>query len=218
MAGTTFFARASTGAGSEETLLAGNGVPRSLLDWSRDGRFLLYSEIDPKTKSDLWVLPMTPEKAGDARKPAPYLKTEFNEGEGRFSPDGRWIAYVSDESGKPEVYVQPFPFQSGAGRITVSNNGGSLPRWRRDGKELFYLGGNTRTIMSAAVTTTPSFTIGATKNLFETPYTQMMAFTNLWDVAPDGSRFLFSTPAAVGNASQPPLTVILNWTSLLSKQ
>jgi Tol biopolymer transport system component len=214
---TSLMVRPSNGAGDEERLLPGTGAPRTMLDWSRDGRFLLYSQVDPKTKSDLWVLPAMPEKAGEARKPAIYLNSESNETQGRFSPDGHWIAYVSDQSGRPEVYVQPFPLSSGAGKITISNDGGNLPRWRRDGKELFYLGANGRTLMSADVIYTPSFKVSASKVLFETPYPQLMAFAALWDVAADGNRFLFSTPAAVGNTPQPPLTVVLNWTALLKK-
>ena len=163
-------------------------------------------------------MPVTPEKAGEARKPAVYLNSEFNETQGRFSPDGHWIAYVSDESGRSDVYVQPFPLTPGAGRITISNDGGTLPRWRRDGKELFYLGANQRNVMSVEVAYTPSLKVGASKVLFEAPYPQLMVFSNFsWDIAPDGNRFLFSTPAAVGNAPQPPLTVVLNWTALLKE-
>jgi Tol biopolymer transport system component len=106
-------------------------------DWSRDGRFLLYEEQSAKGGSDLWVLPM--EGAGE-RKPAPFLTTRSNERMGRFSPDGRWIAYASDESGRPEIYVRPFPVPAGGGGTwTVSQGGGFAPRWRRDGTELFYI-------------------------------------------------------------------------------
>jgi Tol biopolymer transport system component/predicted Ser/Thr protein kinase len=217
MPATSLMARASNGADGEEKLLPGSGAPRTMLDWSHDGRFLLYAQVDPKTKSDLWILPAAPEKAGEARKPAVYLNSEFNETQGRFSPDGHWIAYVSDESGRSEVYVQPFPLTRRAGRITVSNDSGTLPRWRRDGKELFYLGANQRKLMSVDVAYTPSLKVGASKALFETPSSQLMAFSTLWDIAPDGNRFLFSTAATAGNAPQPPLTVVLNWTALLKE-
>lgn len=215
---TSLVTRPSNGAGDEEKLLPGSGAPRTMLDWSHDGRFLLYSQVDPKTKSDLWILPVTAEKAGETRKPAVYLNSKFNETQGRFSPDGHWIAYVSDESGRSEVYVQPFPLTPGAGRITISNDGGTLPLWRRDGKELFYQGANQRNVMSVELAYTPSLKVGTSKVLFETPYPQLMAFSDFWwDIAPDGNRFLVSTPAAVGNAPQPPLTVVLNWTALLKE-
>ncbi len=217
MSGVTLLMKASNGTGSEETLLPGSGLSRALEDWSRDGRFLLYSQVDPKTNRDLWVLPVPPGEAGELPKPSVYLNTQFNESGGRFSPDGHWIAYVSDESGRQEVYIQPFPLTPGAPRITVSNDGGSFPRWRSDGKELFYLGSNARKVMSAEVSYTPSLKVGASRVLFDTPYPQLMAFSSLWDVSPDGNRFLFSTPAAVGNTAQPPLTVVLNWTALLRK-
>src|SRR6185295_17147348 len=93
----------STGTSSEEILLQ-TGVELYADDWTLDGRYILYEASDPKTKFDLWILPMTGE-----RKPFPYLQTEFNETHSQFSPDGRWVAYVSDESGRPEVYVQSFP-------------------------------------------------------------------------------------------------------------
>jgi Tol biopolymer transport system component len=211
--GVALYQKTAGGGGEEETLLAGSGVPRELDDWSRDGRFLLYAEVNPKTKSDLWVLPMPPEKANEARKPGVYVASEFNESQGRFSPDGHWIAYVSDESGKAEVYIQPFPPTAGAGKLTISNGGGSMPRWRRDGKELFYLGGNSRTLMAADVTYMPSLKIGVSKPVFETPFPQLSG----WDVTADGKKFLLSMPAALQNTPQPPLTVVLNWTALLKK-
>ena len=102
------------------------------MDWSPDGRFLLYRSIDPKTGSDIWALPLD----GD-RKPFPVVQTNFDERDGQFSPDGKWIAYQSNESGRFEIYVQPFP--GPGGKSQVSTNGGAQVRWRRDGKELFYI-------------------------------------------------------------------------------
>jgi len=218
LGGAVLFQKTANGAGAEETLLAGSGVTRDLDDWSRDGRFLLYSEVNAKTKSDLWILPLTPDKPGEARKPSVYLNSEFNETDGRFSTDGRWIAYVSDESGRPEVYVQPYPLGAGGtGRVTVSNAGGLRPRWRRDGKELVYLAADNRSVMVADVTYAPAFKIGAPRRLFETIGQAFIGTYAPLDMTGDGKKFLLSMPAALQNTSQPPLTVVLNWTALLKK-
>jgi hypothetical protein len=147
------------------------------------------------------------------RMPSVYLNSEFNEREGRFSPDGHWIAYVSDESGRPEIYIQPFPLVAGGvGKWTVSNGGGALPRWGHDGKEILYKVGNS--IMAAEVTYTPSIKTGIPKVLFPVPI-QVRGFS--WDVTADGKKFLLVTPAAHENGPQSPLTVVLNWTALLKK-
>src|SRR5258708_119037 len=132
----------TSGAGQDEELLK-PGTLRVPCDWSRDGQFLLYTDGSPKTASDLWVLNME----GD-RKPVPFLQTPFFESQGQFSPDGHWIAYASDESGRFEVYVRPFP--SGPAKWKISINGGEHPRWRGDGKEIFYLSPD-RKLMAAAV-------------------------------------------------------------------
>ena len=125
--------RPANGSGPPQVLLKLDAPPIMFpSDWSSDGRFLTYFRADPQTKLDLWVVPLS----GD-RKPMPVLHSEFNESQGQFSPNGRWIAYVSDESGMPQVYVQSFPTLTG--HWQVSPDGGTQPRWRRDGKELFYL-------------------------------------------------------------------------------
>ena len=122
------YQKAASGTGQEEPLLNINGLPT---DWSRDGRFIIYYQGGPKTNQDVWVLPLD----GD-QKPFPFLQTGAYEGGAQFSPDGRWMAYASDESGRFEVYVQRFPNHGGTRQ--VSNAGGVGPYWRRDGKELFY--------------------------------------------------------------------------------
>ncbi len=149
---TGLYQKAANGAGGEQLLLEPSGS-RSLNDWSRDARFLLYSQVDSKTSSDLWLMPL----AGD-RKPTVYFNSEFNETHGQFSPDGHWIAYASDESGRPEIYVRPFPLTEDSGKYPVSSGGGVTPRWRRDGKELFFLTTKVRTVMVAKVSYTPTFT------------------------------------------------------------
>ena len=215
--GTGLYQKASNGTGVEEMLLPPSGG-RDLDDWSRDGRFLTYSEASGKgSKMDLWVLPMTPEKPGEARKPSVYLNSEANESQGQFSPDGHWVAYVSDETGRPEIYVQPFPLNAGgAGKFPVSNAGGTMPRWSRDGKELFFVA-NGRTVMSADVTYTPSLKISVPKALFETAMQYVNLDRFVWDVAPDGNRFLIPKATIAENGPQPPITVVLNWTALLKK-
>jgi Tol biopolymer transport system component len=125
------YQKMSSGAGNEEALLKSNET-KYAYDWSQDGRFLLFVFVAPQ-KDGLWVLPLT----GEDRKPIPYL-TEANASQARFSADSRWIAYTSGESGKSEVYVRPFPAASG-GKWIISKGGGTQPRWRRDGKELFYI-------------------------------------------------------------------------------
>jgi len=125
----SLYQKIASGAGNEEVLLKSSEekVPD---DWSLDGLFIVYQTLNSKTKWDLWVLPMSGE-----RQPFPFLQTDFNEQEAQFSPDGKWMAYTSDESGAPEVYVQTFP--ASGGRWRVSTGGGSQPKWRRDGRELF---------------------------------------------------------------------------------
>jgi dipeptidyl aminopeptidase/acylaminoacyl peptidase len=202
------YQKAASGAGSDEVLLK-SPEGKTPSDWSRDGRFLLYSVADPKTKSDLWVLPLQ----GD-RKPVPYLQTEFNETQGQFSPDGRFIAYRSDESGQSEIYVQPFPMASGGGgKWMVSRGGGAQPRWRRDGKELFYIARD-RTVMAVDISTSPDFKAGIPKSLFERAVLPANGLVFRWDVSADGKRFLLNTPGAEAAAAS-PITVVLNWQAKL---
>ncbi len=221
--GTGLYEKAANGAGGEEVLLAPQGI-RSLDDWSDDGRFLIYSELNAKGKSQLWVMPL----AGD-RKPSPYFVSDFNEMQGQFSPDGRWTAYVSDESGHAEIYVRPFPITAnGGGKWTVSNGGGAAPRWKRDGKELFYLAANFRTVMTATVSGTKTFSAGVAAPLLR-PSTLVVNIASVgtggpgqsgnstWDVTGDGKKFLLITTAAQPAVAQAPITLVLNWTALLKK-
>ncbi len=215
--GSGLYQMPSNGSGGEETLLAPGGRIGELNDWSRDSHFLLYSEVNSKTKSDLWILPMAPIKAGEARKPEPYLNSEFNETEGQFSPNGHWIAYVSDESGRTEVYIQPFPLGAGGGgKVPVSTGGGVMPRWRQDGKELFFVtdGGD---VMAVDVTDTPSLKVGIPKRLFNAPISNINPNYYTWDAAPDGKRFLVESSAGRETAAPSPITVVLNWRSELKR-
>ena len=195
------YQKLSSGAGQDELLVSAPDVHPN--DRSQDGRFLLYSRNDPKTRSDLWVLPL----AGD-RKPKPFVQTEFDEGNGQFSPDGRWVAYASNESGRFEVYVQPFP---GPGpKWQVSTSGGILPKWRRDGKELFYPQGDS--VMSVEVKAGAQFEASAPRTLFQgqtVPQAVLIHQGHHYAVTADGKRFLFVKPK--GEAITAPITVVLNW-------
>jgi eukaryotic-like serine/threonine-protein kinase len=173
-------------------------------DWSSDGRYLTYYRTDPKQRNDVWVLPLS----GDP-KPFPLIQTEFNEWQAQFSPDGKWIAYVSEESGVSQVYVQAFPMQSG--KVAVSTAGGVQPRWRPDGKELFYLAPD-RKLMAVTVKANTTFEVDTPRPLFQTTL-DLTAFRQTYEVSADGSRFLLNTP--IERVAQ-PLTVVLNWPALMN--
>lgn len=185
-----------------DTPLLRSEEPKFPLDWSRDGRFLLYRQISPQTNHDIFVLPTSGE-----RKPAPYLETAAMENGGAFSPDGNWIAYSSDESGLVEVYVESFPTHGGKRQISLA--GGSGPRWRADGKELYYysLDG---TLMTVSVTGGgASLTTGTPTVLF--PFRPAAATTGpSYAVTRNGQRFLLS--AIVEADAKAALSVVQNWT------
>ena len=195
----------SDGSSIEAPLLEDN-LDKSPESWSPDGRFILFMSSGGSTGTHLFVLPLT----GD-RKPVPFLKTEFNELYGRFSPDGRWIAYRSNESGMYEIYVAPFP--GPGGKRQISTAGGGFPRWRRDGTEIFYVALDNKLMVAAVNGKGSSFEVGAVKPLFD-----MHVFSGLrypYDVTADGQRFLVNT--APGRASSAPITVVVNWTTGLKK-
>lgn len=183
--------------GREEELLLKSPNAKIASDWA--GSLLLYTELDPKTKFDLWVLPME----GD-RKPSPFLRTEFNEGFGKFSPGGKWIAYASDESGRQEIYVQPYP--APGAKWQVSRDGGRQPLWRRDGKELYWLDGD-GTLMAAEVSVGSVFRSGTPQALFETGITSA---NERFEVSGDGKRFLVPVLTEDPRRAH-PLTVVQNW-------
>ena len=200
------YLKVANGAGSEELLFKSKEL-KTPTDWSHDGRFLMFSSIGGKSGNDLWIMPMM----GD-RKPTPYLQTPFNEVNGQFSPDGHFVAYESDASGAQEIYVQPFPNPAG-GKWMISKNGGILPRWRRDGKELFFLDRTGTSIMVVQVAFIPEFQAGIPQALFSVPNTGPNAFS----VSSDGQKIIKFTGSAATSNMQLPATVVLNWQAGLKK-
>jgi Tol biopolymer transport system component len=187
------YERPTDGSGAE-TLLFESGENKNPRDWSLDGRYILYRSDSPKTDADLWALPL----AGD-RKPIAVAETPFDEVDGRFSPDGRWVAYVSNEGGRSEIYVQPFPGPGSKAQLSVG--GGTTPRWRRDGRELFYVAPDNR-LMAVSITQRESHLDGAAPlALF------MLPKASGYEPSQDGQRLLVN--AVVSEAS--PITIILNW-------
>jgi Tol biopolymer transport system component len=192
----------------EETLLLKSDYPIRPTDWSRDGRFIIYNQGGPKTRGDVWVLPMG--KGGES-KPFPVVQTGAHEVEGRLSPDGRWLAYASDVSGHYEVYVQSFP--GGGGKRQVSTSGGHNPRWRRGGQELFYYAADGK-LMAAPVRSGESFEVGTPVSLFEFRAGTLQGFPT-YTVTGDGQRFLIN--AVVETEPNAPLTVVVNWAAGVKK-
>jgi Tol biopolymer transport system component len=203
------YTKAASGAGEEEPILqsSDNKVPQ---DWSPANNYLMYGTA---AATALWVLPMN----GNP-KPLSYLKGKANVGQSRFSPDGHWVVYTSNESGTTEVYVRPFPVDAnGGGNWLVSNGGGYQPRWRRDGKEILYFTAENR-LMSVDVATTPTFKPGTPKPLFVAPIRGGADTTTpvaRWDISPDGQRFLIN--ATNEDRLSQPITVVLNWTAAIRK-
>jgi Tol biopolymer transport system component len=212
------YQKPSNGAGDDE-LLVKSDEDKVATDWSRDGRFLMFTANSAKTNMDLWILPLGSPRGS---QPAPLLRTESFEGYASFSPDSRWIAYTSSESGRPEVYVRPFKppgsaassteDQSARGKWQVSRDGAvqQQPRWRSDGKELYYLG--RQTMMAVDVSTAPIFRAGNPQPLFRLPVGPVLR----WDATADGKRFLVPLPTDTALDSE-PITVVLNWTARLQK-
>jgi eukaryotic-like serine/threonine-protein kinase len=186
----------------QDTLLLRSELPKFPLDWSRDGRYLLYRQIGPQTNHDIFVLPTS----GD-RKPFPYLQTPAMENGGAFSPDGRWIAYASDESGRVEVYVESFPTHSGKRQISPA--GGAGPRWRADGKELYYYSPDGRLMAVSVTGDGRTLTTGTAAALFAFRPAGAIAVPS-YAVTRNGERFLLS--AIVETDAKAALSVVENWT------
>ncbi len=205
-----------SGSGSEQLLLQSDGLDIPL-DWSRDGKFLLYHHMTSMgAAADLWILPLS--ATGDKKpEPFPWLKSRFDESMGRFSPDGRWIAYSSNESNRREVLVQAVQGGPAAGgKWQVSLQGGTFPAWRADGKELFFVAAD-GALMAAPVKTGATFEAGSPVRLFQVPGWRGLAGAPVfpYSVAANGQKFLMGLP--VQEAGPPPITVVLNWPGALRK-
>ena len=197
------YQKSANGAGNEE-LLFKSDVNKIPSDCSPNGRFLLYQVTDPKTRIDMWVLPLF----GD-QKPFAFLHTDFNERVAKFSPDGRWVAYVSDESGTNQVYVQGFP--ASAGKWQVSTNGGYYAAWKRDGKELFYVSSDKKIMAVDVNGEGTSFTYGQPRALFDLRIPSFNSPQAQFAVTADGQKFLLAY--TVGELAAEPINVVLNWTA-----
>jgi dipeptidyl aminopeptidase/acylaminoacyl peptidase len=176
------------------------------MDWSRDGRFILYEEDNASgNRRSLWILPAAAGKG----KPRPYLQTPFNEYMGRFSPDSRRVAFQSDESGRYEVYVDTFPEPSG--KVRISTAGGIVPQWSANGRELFYISPDFKLMSVGLKVGASSVEPSVPHALFPLPVFD--AELSPYEVASDGERFLVLKPPEAAA----PLTVIVNWPALLNK-
>jgi eukaryotic-like serine/threonine-protein kinase len=202
----TIFWRNADGSGSEEPLLT-SGFHTHLGSFSPDGRFLAYTDYGADARGDVWILPLE----GD-RKPQPFVQTPFSERDPKFSPDARWIAYTSDESGRDEVYVQPFP--GPGGKWQVSTEGGYGAVWARNGRELFYR--NADKMMAVAFSTKPTFTADPPRVLFEGKYAQSSRREANYDVTPDAQRFLMITSEAKKASTE--LYLVVNWFEELKRR
>ena len=205
------YRKSSDGAGAEE-LLYSDRLEKTPTSWSADGKFLLYHAIGAGVgRNAVWVLPLTPERPGAPLKPLPFAPAPFDEHSAQFSPDGRWIAYVSNESQRLQVYVARFP---GAGdKRQISLEGGLSPRWRRDGKEIFYEAPD-RKLMSAAVNVKgDALEVAQVRPLFG-PVNGNEIFYYDYDVSADGQRFLILPPPQTSGEG---VTVVQNWTAGLKK-
>jgi Tol biopolymer transport system component len=198
------------GTGAEE-LIASDRGPLGGEDWSRDGRWIVYSRNSQQTGLDLWLIPLT-----SGRKPQPFSTERFDEGGAAFSPDSRWLAFVSTEAGPPEVYVAPI--ERPGERVRISVGGGTTPRWRRDGTELFYATPDGRAIVGVPMRLGSTPKAGVPARLFGIPASAAARFARrniIYDVTPDGQRFLINVPAAEPSSSR--ITVVLDWMSALNR-
>jgi serine/threonine protein kinase len=198
------YVRNADGSGSGQRLFTSRNQSYPT-DWSRDGAFIVGHSVSPDTGADIWKLEVA------TRKLTPLIQSQFNESNARISPDGRWLTYTSNETGRNEVYVTRFPEPTG--KLRVSTDGGVLPRWSADGRELFYRDGG-GTLWSARVTADGSeLRVGMPEKLFTLDALRLAGIVN-WAPAPDG-RFLVDLP--VGDTTTPPITIVVKWQAALKK-
>ncbi|MCA1631268.1 MAG: hypothetical protein LC774_13190 [Acidobacteria bacterium] len=203
--GINLYEKAASGVGDEQILLRSDAA-KYITSWSRDGQTLLFENWAAKSKGEVWLLPLS----GD-RQPKPLLQSAaFDQYQGQFSPDGRFVAYASQESGRAEVYVQPFP--PSGDKWQISSGGGFAPLWSSDGRELFYAT-NDGKLMSAETKAAGAFENVVPRQLFQTG--MKLAATYPYAVTADAQRFLVNVPVEATNPA--PMTIVLNWTADLKR-
>jgi DNA-binding winged helix-turn-helix (wHTH) protein/dipeptidyl aminopeptidase/acylaminoacyl peptidase len=195
-------------AGAADEVWMHSEEPQVVNDWSRDGRYLVVVSRSRRTRGDIWLLPTFGE-----RKPTPFVQSPANEIQAEVSPDGRWLVYASDESGRFEIYVQSFPMPGSKQRVSTS--GGAAPRWRPDGRELYYLTSD-MTLMSVKVSTGTSLTVGTPDRLFHTSIVgTLIDRRTYYDPSPDGQRFLVT--AAGPQLTEKPIDAVVNWAASMRR-
>jgi len=202
------YVKAANGVGAEDSLASTPGGSEAPFDWSGATNTIVVSHIIPPFQWDIWVLP-----ADGRQTPRPFLQSPFDEYWGRISPDGRWLAYVSNESGHNEVYV--VPYSGPGGKWQISTAGGSFPQWRADGKELFFWGAD-QSIMAVDVRSGTTFEVGVPKPLFKATLSEGRYPGYRWAVSRDGQRFLVNTPSGAATAGS--FIVVTNWTAELRRK
>jgi Tol biopolymer transport system component/predicted Ser/Thr protein kinase len=204
----------ASGAGNEQSLTT-TPYPKILTDWTADGRYILYSEDNPKTRDDIWALPVG--GGNEQKQPIAVLQTPFDEFDPQVSPDGKWIAYNSTESGRSEIYIQAFPASAGpltGGKWQVTAEGGIAPRWRADGKELYFVTPEYRKIMAAGIHEHgKDLEFDKPMELISVAMPSGNAYP--YDVTADGQRFVVEEVTT--NPRSAPLTIVLNWDAVLEK-
>jgi eukaryotic-like serine/threonine-protein kinase len=198
--GFDLYVKPASGTGQDALLIKMGTQTGWATDWSRDGKWVLYQRPGNKTAQDLWISPQSP---GASDEPKPLLQSQFNEQDGVFSPDGRWIAYVSNESGRDEVYVQTFPLTDA--KYQISTGGGTNPEWRKDGAELFYLATDRNLMVVPIRVSAKAFEPGLPKALFPIPG------TNLRRVYAPSAAGRFLVAKSLDDDPTTPITVVLNW-------
>ena len=196
------YVKSADGSGEAKAVVS-TPLDEWVSDWSPNGDYLRYHTGEAETRLDVWYMKLSGENSGGER--VPFLQTPFDEQGAQFSPDGRFVAYSSNESGRVEIYVRPFPEDTG--KWQVSSNGGNYPRWGKDGGELFYVSGDK--LISVPVTLDPNFSARSPDSLFQDRFLSSGIFASVYDVSADGQSFLVRE--LIEGAQEPVIRVVQNW-------